>query len=245
MRCGVISDIHGNLEGLLAVLEALGDVDLLISAGDIVGYGPDPNACCEIMQEQNALCVLGNHDAAVIGRMPIEWFNPIAADALLWTREQITEENQAFLETLPLVHWDDTFVLTHASLSAPEEYEYITSSWEARPSFAEMGPLRLCFIGHTHIAEFYWQRIGEIWVHQVNTGAGGIIELQEDVRYIVNSGSAGQPRDFDARSSAAIYDSEAQTIEVLRVEYPITDTQRKMRAAGLPEPLIRRLEYGT
>lgn len=245
MRYGIVSDIHGNLEGLTAALTALGEIDVLICPGDIVGYGPDPNACCEIIRERNAICVLGNHDAVMVGELSLNWFNPVAAEALLWTREQITDENLSFLKELPLVHWNESFVLVHSSLSAPEEFDYITTAWDARPTFAEMGSCNLCIIGHTHIAEYYYQKVDGVWASRINMTPGGRIVLKEGVRYIVNSGSTGQPRDFDPRASAALYDSEAGTIDILRVEYPISLTQQKMRAAGLPEPLVQRLQYGT
>lgn len=244
MRYGIISDVHSNLEALEAALAALGDVDSLISAGDVVGYGPSPNECCEILRERGVIIVMGNHDAAVLERISTDWFNPDAREAVKWTQEQLTPENRRFLESLAMVHRGDTFVMVHGSLSSPERFDYITSPQEARPAFAEMPPYDLCLIGHTHIAEFYFQKAGEIWSSQVNMATGGKIDLERDSLYIVNCGSVGQPRDFNPKVSAGVYDTKTRTVEIRRIEYPIEVTQQKMRDADLPEMLWRRLEYG-
>jgi len=244
MRHGIISDVHSNLEALEAALDALGDVDVLISPGDVVGYGPNPNECCEILRERQVITVMGNHDAVVAGRMPLDWFNLFAREAANWTQEQLTAESREFLESLPMVHRGETFVMVHGSLPAPERFEYITSPREARPTFAEMSTSDLCLIGHTHVAELYFQKAGELWSSQVSMSAGGTIDLKTDSTYIINCGSVGQPRDFNPLAAVGIFDTEARTVEIRRVEYPIQVTQRKMQEADLPEPLWRRLQHG-
>ena len=244
VRYGIISDVHSNLEALEVALDFLRDVDVLLCVGDVVGYGPDPNACCDVLRERRIVTVLGNHDAAVVGRTPLDWFNPIAREAIEWTRDQLTAENRAFLEGLPPVHGVEHFVLAHGSLSSPEKFEYVTSPWEARATFAEMGRHRLCFIGHTHLAEFYSQKSGETSAGQINMAAGGTVELKPAFLYIINCGSVGQPRDYNPKAAVGVYDTEAETVSIERLDYPIAETQEKMRAAGLPEPLSERLEAG-
>jgi len=244
VRYGIISDIHSNLEALEAALDFLRDVDALICPGDIVGYGPNPNECCDIIRERNVLTVLGNHDAAAVGRMPLDWFNPFARKAIEWTADRLTAPNRLFLESLPPVHRSEHFVLVHGSLSSPERFDYIASPWEAGPTFAEMPPHDLCFIGHTHVAEYYPQRTGEFSADQVSMALGGTVALSAEFLYIINCGSVGQPRDYNPKAAVGIYDPEAGTVEIQRLEYPIAATQKKMRKAGLPKPLWTRLEFG-
>jgi len=244
VRYGIISDIHSNLEALEAALDSLQDVDALICPGDVVGYGPNPNECCDMIRERGVLMVLGNHDAAVVGRMALDWFNPFAREAIEWTANQLTAANRLFLEGLPLVHRSEHFVLVHGSLSSPEQFDYIASLWEAMPTFAEMPPHNLCFIGHTHIAEYYFQRTGELRADRMSMASGGTVELSAEFLYIINCGSVGQPRDYNPKAAVAIYDTEAGTVDIQRLEYPIAATQEKMREAGLPKPLWTRLEFG-
>ena len=245
MRYGIVSDIHANLEALETALDSLGDVDALICQGDIVGYGPNPNECCDIIRERNAVTVLGNHDAAAVGCISLDLFNPYAREAIEWTRDQLTDANRDFLHGLPMIHRDEHFIMVHGSLNRPEEFEYIVSSWEARPTFAEMDPYKLCLISHTHIAEFYFQQLESEWADQVSMVSGGPIDLKPDFMYIINTGSVGQPRDFNPKAGFGVYDTDAGVVEIRRLEYPIEVTQAKMRGAGLPEPLWDRLEYGT
>ena len=244
VRYGILSDIHSNLEALETALDAVKEVDILVSPGDVVGYGPNPNECCDLIREKNAVIVLGNHDAAVVGSMSLDWFNPFARDAAEWTQRRLTPANRAFLEGLPLIHRSEHFVMVHAALSLPEQFDYITSAWEAGPTFAEMQAETLCLIGHTHLAEFYTQRIGELGSDQISMAAGGSIELRPEFRYVVNCGSVGQPRDYNPNLSIGIYDTESRTVEIRRLDYPVGVVQEKMRAEGLPEPLWRRLEFG-
>jgi len=244
MRYGIISDIHSNLEALNAALESIQDVDVLLCPGDVVGYGPNPNECCELLREKQVVTILGNHDAAVIGSMPLDWFNPYARAAVEWTRDQLSPENHAYLEGLPLTHRSEHFIMVHGSLSSPELFDYITTPWDARPTFVEMPACAVCFIGHTHIAEFYSRKSGETWADQIGMAAGGTIDLKPGFLYIVNCGSVGQPRDFNPNAGVGVYDTEAAMVEIRRLEYPVSVTQEKMQDAGLPEPLWERLEYG-
>lgn len=244
MRYGIVSDIHSNLEALEVALDNLSDTDDLICVGDLIGYGPNPNECCDLIRERSSVIVIGNHDAAAVGRVSLDWFNPYARAAAEWTAEQISDENREFLRSLPLIHRDDDFVVVHGSLDMPEDFEYIASPLLAMPCFAEMHPHRLCLIGHTHVAEYYAQRDGEIGSDRISMVAGGTFELNPAFRYIVNCGSVGQPRDYDPRIAVGLYDTEAGSITVLRLEYPVEVTQQKMRDADLPTNLWQRLEFG-
>lgn len=244
MRYGIISDIHSNLEALTAVVDALADTDALVCVGDIVGYGPDPNECCEFVRERVMATVLGNHDAAVAGLMPLDWFNSYARSAVLWTKEQLSDENLRFLRALGLVRESEHFVMVHASLDDPRRFDYITSPWEASPTFAEMGTHSLCFVGHTHHAEYYALEEGRVGADRINMAAGGTIDLKPGFQYIINVGSVGQPRDGNPRASCGIYDTEKRFVQILRVEYPVAVVQSRMRGAGLPDILWDRLAYG-
>jgi predicted phosphodiesterase len=246
LRYGIISDIHGNLEALEVVLRKLDGCDRWICLGDIVGYGPNPNECCERVRALNSLCVHGNHDLAVLGRSDISWFNDWAAAAILWTQRQLTEENRAFLQSIPEMQGaqDDAldFTIVHGSPRDPAE-EYITSAKQANEIFARL-TTPLCLVGHTHVAEYYVRAKGSLTCDRVQMSAGGLVALKEDHHYIVNCGSVGQPRDRNPQASCGLLDTQARSIEVFRLDYPIDITQRKMRAEALPDLLWQRLEWG-
>lgn len=242
MKWAVLSDIHGNLEALEATLAALGEVDAYLCLGDIVGYGANPNECCDIVRK---LCpemtLMGNHDAGVLGRLSPHWFNPYARFALEWTRSVLTRENWDFLQSLPHRLEGEGWMAVHGSLVDP--WEYITSPWEARPSFERL-TVPLAFFGHTHLAEYYLQEEGHLLVTQHPWSAGESILLAAGRKYLVNPGSIGQPRDRDWRASAALFDAEARTITLLRVEYNLAEAQSKIFKAGLPPFLAERLAWG-
>ncbi len=253
MKFLILSDAHGNKFGLEAVLNARADFDHLICLGDIVGYGAHPNACCEILRERNAICLSGNHDAAALGKIGIEWFNPVATTAILWTREQLTPENRAYLDALPaqmqFQKWG--FQAVHASLRQPWE-EYIVSPEIALHSFDRL-QTPLCFYGHTHVADAYAlarteenSRLLEPPIEHVLLPMGGEIELENDLgeTYLVNPGSCGQPRDGNPLAKAALYDSDAQNIEIFAVPYDTEAARSAILRAGLPKRLGDRLRRG-
>lgn len=244
MKYGIISDIHGNLDALDAVLDRLGNVDEIICPGDIVGYGPDPNECCRKLRSLRRPVVIGNHDAAITGLMDLSWFNPAAYEAALWTRDTLDEDNLRYLSSLPAKYSTEEFLLVHASLNNPMEFHYILSPSMARPCFEEMSDYTLCFIGHTHISEIFVQRIGENGVDELFFTRGGKFDLRSGFRYIVNCGSVGQPRDGNKDAACGIFDSEANSIEIIRVPYDIGAVQARMRGAGLPQSLVSRLDCG-
>lgn len=251
MKFLIVSDAHGNHFGLEAILHCERDFDQIICLGDIVGYGAHPNQCCEMLRARDAICLSGNHDAAALGKIDVHWFNPIAKQAILWTREQLSETNRAWLDALPaqrvFENWN--FQIVHASLRQPWE-EYITGPQIALLSFDRLAT-PLCFYGHTHVADVYAlqfsaenYRLLEPPVEHVQLPLGGQIELERDISYLVNPGSCGQPRDGNPLAKAAIFDCDAQTIEVFGVEYDIEAARAAILAAGLPSRLGDRLRFG-
>jgi predicted phosphodiesterase len=242
MRALILSDVHSNLEALQAVMEDAqrrGGFDIVWLLGDLVGYGPDPGACLEVLHGCPLLAVAGNHDHAAIGKMDPEEFNYAAAAAARWTAAQLSEDDRAFLDNLPLVAVAQPFTLVHGSLRAPV-WEYLLSPEAALATLALL-ETRYCLVGHSHIPFICKENQGV--PHFVEFTEDDIIELDQE-RWIINPGCVGQPRDRDPRPSYAIYDSESVSIERHRVTYSIRDTQQKMELAGLPQYLIDRLSHG-
>ena len=241
MKYGIISDIHSNLEALNIVLSNLKDIDKLICLGDIVGYGPNPNECVEVIKNLSIPTVAGNHDKAVIGELSIEWFNRDAADAVRWTQIEISGKNLEYLKSLP-IHLDfENFEIVHGSLREPVE-EYITSIFEAMPTFEKMKK-PLLFVGHTHVPiAIVMKKDGDFdgWMLEDNQN----IRTPEWEKVLINPGGVGQPRDGDSRASFGIYDSDKKEFTLHRIEYNIEKVQEKMRVAGLPSWLIERFAFG-
>jgi len=233
MKLAIISDIHSNLEALIALeryLSAL-DVDEIISLGDIVGYGADPNPCIDFIRANVAISVRGNHDAAVTDPSLINFFTQRAAVAARWTIGQLTPDNLRYLVSLPLIKeaYDCTFV--HSSPSQPDEWEYLTHHLHVRSVFPFFST-PLCFIGHTHIPALFGE---ETLVTSIERGK----------KYVINPGSIGQPRDGDPRSCFGILDTAEWTFTLTRVEYDVNAAATKIIRAGLPRVLAERLYYGT
>jgi diadenosine tetraphosphatase ApaH/serine/threonine PP2A family protein phosphatase len=242
MRLAILSDIHANLDALEAVLaHAAGRYDALICLGDFVGYGPDPNACVDRLRDLGLLAaVVGNHDQAAAWERSIDNFNPLAAAAILWTREQLTEPVVAFLRGLPERDVRDSALLVHGSPRDPVD-EYILDQGIARASFLAQ-TFRLAFVGHTHmpaIFELYRQKVQMVrWQPETP------VAVDARRRYILNVGSVGQPRDGDPRAAYAVFDVDTRVATLYRVEYDFAATQAKMKREGLPEFLADRLETG-
>ncbi len=244
MRYAILGDIHGNLAAFKAVfrdMELKGGWDKVWCLGDIVGYGPEPRECIELLRQYDHLCVAGNHDWGAIGKIDTSDFNPVAARACLWTAQQLTEHDIKYLESLPVSLGQDDFTLVHGSPRHPI-WEYLLSTSAARESFSYF-KTSYCLIGHSHVPLIFefQDKAGTCKVKKFPDGAR--LELSKQ-RLIINPGGVGQPRDGDPRASYGIYDSEARVIYHYRVEYDVTVTQRKMTAVGLPLPLISRLSYG-
>lgn len=241
MKTAVISDVHGNFEALRAVLEEIErlDVDDLFSLGDAVGYGPEPQACVDLLRREASVNIMGNHDAAAVGMTDAAHFNVNARRAVEWTRRTLDEEAAAFLSALPYTRCREGILLAHASPGEPGAWHYVTTMEDAAlcfDSFTEES----CFVGHTHVPFIVSQRPdGSVEA----TESGGSV-LEEGCRYLVNVGSVGQPRDRDSRASYALVDTGEGTVEIRRVPYDISKTQELMRRHELPPFLIERLESG-
>jgi diadenosine tetraphosphatase ApaH/serine/threonine PP2A family protein phosphatase len=243
MRCLVLSDIHSNLEAFQAVVDDAGPVDQIWCLGDVVGYGPDPNGCVELLRSFPHLCIAGNHDWATLGKLDLRDFNPDAREANLWNRQQLSAENLAYLEALPEVVVEGQFTLTHGSPRHPI-WEYIIYASTAQVSF-EYFETPFCFVGHTHAPMVF--RLHDIDGTERCEAISPSLESPIDLgaeRLIINPGSVGQPRDGDPRASYLLLDSKALTIEYHRVEYPVQNTQARMMEHDLPLRLVLRLGYG-
>jgi diadenosine tetraphosphatase ApaH/serine/threonine PP2A family protein phosphatase len=240
VRYAVVTDVHSNIDALDSVLDSLRDDDALLCLGDIVGYGPNPNECVEKIRARATATVLGNHDVAAIDNFGLAYFNPAAREAMKWTQSVLTPENLAWLDGLGYEFRMPDFLLVHG---APVNYfEYVLDKAAAARAFAATDA-PLIFIGHTHIAEVY-SRNADGTIEHAHLQQGGEIPLREGVRYLINVGSVGQPRDLNPRASFGVYDSVARTVTINRVDYPIALVQEKIVSAHLPDALARRLLVG-
>jgi predicted phosphodiesterase len=242
MRILVISDVHANHTALEAVLEDAGRTDEVWCLGDMVGYGPDPNICVEHIRDMPMLtCLLGNHDVAVIGKMPFESFNGDARRSLVWQQQALSLENFNFLSSLPdtaKVRKDVT--MAHGSPRDPV-WEYIINTLSARLNFDHFDT-PWCFVGHSHIQCTFLLEQERDRITLEAPHVSQAVPLTG--RAILNPGSVGQPRDRDPRAAYAIYDPDAKTWEARRVEYDFAQVQERIRAASLPERHAMRLAEG-
>ena len=242
MRALIVSDIHANLEAFQTVIddvEGSGGFGQIWNLGDLVGYGPDPGGCIELLREYDHIGVAGNHDLAAVGRIGLEWFNTYAAAAARWTKTQLSDEHIDYLRALPLRVEVDDFTAVHGSPRDPV-WEYVVSRDVATANFGHFDTLR-CLVGHSHLP--FICRLGDAGAEFFDFPADVAIGLG-DIRCIVNPGSVGQPRDGLPTASYAVYDSDAGTITHHRTAYDIPATQRKMRERGLPGYLVDRLAVG-
>lgn len=240
MRYAIFSDVHGNLESLQIAMSMLAPEDKLCCLGDMVGYGPNPNECVQLLRDRVEHAVLGNHDLAALESYGVEYFNDAARAAIAWTQSVLDTSNRAWLNTLPYELRFKEFLLVHG---APVNYfEYILDKRTAAQAFARTDA-PLIFIGHTHIAE-YWTDEGEGRIGHRHMQRGGELLLEEGKRYIIDVGSVGQPRDLNPEASFVFYDTEARSIQWVRYEYPIAVVQEKIRHSHLPDYLASRLEVG-
>jgi predicted phosphodiesterase len=250
MRIAILSDVHSNLAALRAILahaEATEPVDAVWCLGDIVGYAAEPSETIALLRQRPLTAVAGNHDLAAVRVMGVDEFNPVAAAAALWTAEQLSDDERAFLLDLPLTlitgdpDGPDGFTLVHGSLREPA-WEYLLEAEQAEAQFAlQTTPYSL--IGHSHLPFRVEEREGRVSAF-MRASDGTPVRLASDRRLIINPGSAGQPRDGDPRVSYVLYDTDAATITWHRVAYDIAATQKAIRAAGLPEFLAARLAVG-
>ncbi len=239
MRVAVLSDIHANGPALEAVLAALGEVEQVWVLGDIVGYGPHPDEVVARLREIDAIAVQGNHDAAVLGRIPTGTFNGQARSAVEWTTETISPAARAWLTSQPDSRVEGDFTLVHGSPREPL-WEYLISIPVARLNLAAFAT-PYCLVGHTHYPLTFRDDSGRV---EVLTAGDGTRLALDGRRAILNPGSVGQPRDGDPRACAMLLDTEAHEVEWRRVEYPVAETQRAIQASLLPAGLADRLLVG-
>ena len=241
MRTAILTDIHANLEALTAVLadaRARG-VDRFVSLGDVVGYGASPNECVALVREACAFSLLGNHDAAVAGRMDYGYYYPAARDALDWTRERLDPAHRAWLTTLPYAVDEGEALFCHASPVDPPAWRYVLAHEQAEEVFAAKAMPRVTFIGHSHVPSVFVLEEDE--VGQV---APEYVRLRKNARYLATVGSVGQPRDRDPRAGYAIFDDARRSVSWRRVPYDVTAAAEKIETAGLSPNFARRLFFG-
>ncbi len=242
MRYAIISDIHGNIEALEAILSKFREigVDKYFCLGDIVGYGAEPEACCSRVRELCEVTLLGNHDAAVAGRMDYSYYYDAAREALDWCRERLTPDNLTWLKNLPYTHRLGDVELSHGSPFNPEEYDYIFALEQARelnhskPDLAEV-----TFIGHSHLTKVF-----ALTDDNALDVVAPKFKLKDGMKYVITVGSVGQPRDYDPRACAGFYDTEDRRFEYVRVEYDIESQRQKIIDAGLAHNFGTRLLLG-
>lgn len=245
MRFLILTDIHGNFEAFQAVLKSVRKkrVDHILFLGDLVGYGASPNEVIHRLQSLRPLSLVrGNHDKAVCGLDSIQTFNPIAAAAITWTRSHITRKNFDYLAALPKTPLtvNDDITICHGA-PFDEDY-YIFGEFDAAEAFAYF-QTPVCFFGHTHFPFVYSERDGNVEGTFLE-GDANTVKLERGVKYLINPGSIGQPRDRSNKAAYAVFDSEARTIRFFRVKYDIGEAQRKILEAGLPAALAERLSLG-
>ncbi|MAD32829.1 MAG: metallophosphatase family protein [Planctomycetes bacterium] len=245
MKIAILGDIHANLDALLTVVEVLQreNVDAWVQVGDIVGYGPEPSACIDVVRELGCVTCLGNHDAAVLGRLDTSYFNTVARAAVHWTAPQLRPADREFLNELQLVVQRDEFTAVHGTLHMPEKFGYVLSVVEALESF-EHQQTPLCFVGHSHVPAMYLRREESPRDIHVVPHSEAEISYRGFDRLLMNVGSVGQPRDEDPRAAYGIVDTDLQIASIRRVHYDIESVQHKIREAGLPEVLANRLALG-
>ena len=241
MRAAVITDIHGNAHALEAVLADVDDSapDAIWCLGDLVGYGPRPNDCVRIVRERADVCLVGNHDLGVLGRIDLEDFTPDAAEAARWTAETLDPELRAFLESLQSTADLDRAELFHASARDPV-WEYVLSE-EAAWASLQATTAGVVLVGHSHVPLALM--LGDGGVSGGIAPRGASVELAAG-RWLLNPGSVGQPRDGDRDAAWLLVDFGAERAEWRRVAYDVAATQREIREAGLPESLAARLAAG-
>ncbi len=239
MKYAIIADIHANLE---AFQEVLADAEKnrcthYACLGDVVGYNANPKECLDMVREMKLPCVKGNHDEYCSGENDLEGFNPHATAAIHWTRDQLTEDDRAWLRDLRYFRLVANFSIVHATLDGPERWGYVFNKLEAAASFTYQNT-SVCFFGHTHVP------VAFVRDSTVRGGTYSKFRVEPGKKYFVNVGSVGQSRDGVPKATYVIYDMDIGTIELRRLDYDMETTMRKIREAGLPERLADRLPLG-
>ena len=236
MATGIVSDIHGNLEAFTIALEYFkeNNIEKIVCLGDIVGYGPNPEECVNLVRKHCNVSIMGNHDYAAIGLANIEYFNEYAKLSTFWTQEKLSDKSKEYLRSLPFTHEQDQLLFVHSSPKNPSSWDYVLSGEEANKQFKHFDS-NICFIGHSHVPiifseSTYFRKTDFLFTN--------------GEKFIVNIGSLGQPRDGDPRSCFVVYDEDKNKIEYVRLDYDIQKTYNKITKAGLPLFLAERLLKG-
>lgn len=246
MRYLILSDIHANLEALTAVLDEAGKdgYDKVVCLGDLAGYGADPNAVIEWAHENGVPTIRGNHDRAALGQVDLEWFNPAAQQSTIWTQNALTAASREYLAQLPAGPMEfDGFSMVHGS--PQDEDEYLVTATEAANA-AQFTSSRVTWFGHTHLqGGFQVIRKAVVAINRVPKNSDHHeVDLFDDVTYLLNPGSVGQPRDQDWRAAWAVFDDAKRLVTYRRCVYDIKSAKEKILGAGLPEILAARLDLG-
>jgi len=246
MKIGIFSDIHGNLPALNVVIDFLKkkEVNTFICCGDIVGYGPYPNEVIDVLENlENFYSVCGNHDWAVLGLEDLNRLNENARKAILWTKSVLTDDKREFLANLEMKLVGSNFIIVHGSLNDPLE-EYVTGPDVYAKSLPKQNR-RIVFSGHTHQPIYYTATsTGLITPRFFIPDSPVDISGEGDLRYLINVGSVGQPRDGNPFAACVIYDTKEKKVTLYRLEYPVKEVQEKMKEVGLPQFLIDRIGEG-
>jgi predicted phosphodiesterase len=239
MKYAIISDIHANLEAFQVVLEDAQNQKVTHYAciGDVVGYNANPRECLDIVCKMNMPCIKGNHDEYCSTDDPLEGFNPAAAEAVHWTRGQLSDGERQWLCDLKYTKIVANFTLVHATLDAPERWGYVFDKLAAAASFPYQNT-QVCFFGHTHVPVAFMRDT------VVRGGTYSKFKIDPAKKYFINVGAVGQPRDNNPKAAYVVYDMDEGTIELRRLEYDIAAAQKKILDAGLPKRLAERLAFG-
>jgi diadenosine tetraphosphatase ApaH/serine/threonine PP2A family protein phosphatase len=243
MRIAILSDIHSNLEALTAALRVVDRErpDRVICLGDVVGYGASVNECCELIRSRAEVTLLGNHDAAVSGRMDYSFYYDAARHALDWTASRIDPSHLDWLRSLPYLHQEEGICFSHGSPVEPQAYDYVFALEQARelvPHARKLAPVT--FVGHSHLCKTFALAPGGEVSEVVSTR----FALRKGYKYVVSVGSVGQPRDGDNRACLVIYDHAKREVEFHRVAYDIETSAQKIFDADLALNFGKRLFLG-
>ena len=239
MRYAVIADIHANLEALEVVLADSKEQNCThyCCVGDVVGYKANPKECLDIVRTMGMPVVKGNHDEYCSSEEDLEGFNPHAAEAVNWTRKQLSKEDRQWLRDLKYVRLVASFSMVHATLDGPQRWGYVFDKLAAAASFTYQNT-SVCFFGHTHVP------VAFVRDSMVRGGTYSKFRVEPGKKYFVNVGAVGQPRDGNPKSGYVVYDLNEGTIELRRLDYDIPKAQKKIVEAGLPQRLADRLALG-